>query len=106
MRILETFRLLCLQLTLLYIFPAATRGKYDVTSLKEFDQSEFYEGLNGTHLMAPTGYVYVPKACEGGQILAQKCLIHIYLHGCLSGTYVVQGVRYLTDDFPSAINLL
>ncbi len=44
-------------------------------SLIEFDQSAFISTGNG---MDATGWVYVPAACQAGQI----CRVHVALHGC------------------------
>ncbi|HEX4859281.1 MAG TPA: PHB depolymerase family esterase [Usitatibacteraceae bacterium] len=43
-------------------------------SLIAFDQSAFEAG----HGMGAIGYVYVPKACAGGE----SCRVHVVLHGC------------------------
>lgn len=43
-----------------------------------FDQSDFI-AAPGNHGMGPTGYAYVPAACESGA----RCKLHVALHGCL-----------------------
>jgi len=57
-----------------------------------FDQTEFAPGkaaaANG---LLDTGYLYVPKACEPGA--AERCRLHVVLHGCL------QSAEVLRDEF-------
>ena len=45
-----------------------------------FDQSEFLS-LPGWHGMAGSGYLYVPKACDGNS--GAGCRLHVAFHGCL-----------------------
>lgn len=52
----------------------------------EFDQGAFVSG----HGMAPTGWAYVPQACEAGQV----CRLHVVLHGCRQNTATV-GDQYV-----------
>ncbi|MES2964078.1 MAG: PHB depolymerase family esterase [Bdellovibrionota bacterium] len=54
------------------------------SSLKTFDQNEF--DPNGTATLAPFGYVYVPKVCEG----KTRCRVHVALHGCQMNSDFVQ----------------
>ncbi len=44
-------------------------------TIKSFDQTGSY----GSHGMGGTGYMYVPKSCEGG---STACKLHVALHGC------------------------
>ena len=63
-----------------------------------FDQTEFAPGkaaaANG---LLDTGYLYVPKACEAGA--AQRCRLHVVLHGCL------QSAEVLRDEFYTKIGV-
>src|SRR5437660_7696671 len=58
-----------------------------------FDQREFAPGraaaANG---LLDTGYLYVPKACEPGA--AQRCRLHVVLHGCLQSAEVLRNEFY------------
>jgi len=47
-------------------------------SIVAFDQGEFIADPT-SHSMNPTGYAYVPAACDDGAI----CRIHVAFHGCL-----------------------
>ncbi|CAL8109987.1 unnamed protein product [Orchesella dallaii] len=51
-------------------------------NLLEFDQTEFFYGIegNGEHFMDSIGYIYVPNQCY-----QRKCFLHMYFHGCLTG---------------------
>lgn len=47
----------------------------------EFDQGEFVEDDQpATRGLAQTGFLYVPRACEGHA--AQLCELHVVFHGC------------------------
>ncbi|HXO91140.1 MAG TPA: depolymerase [Stellaceae bacterium] len=63
-----------------------------------FDQTEFAPGgaaaANG---LLDTGSLYVPKACEPGA--AQRCRLHVVLHGCL------QSAEVLRDEFYTKIGV-
>jgi poly(3-hydroxybutyrate) depolymerase len=63
-----------------------------------FDQTEFAPGkaakANG---LLDTGYLYVPKACEPGA--AQRCRLHVVLHGCK------QSAEVLRDEFYTKIGV-
>eukprot|EP01138_Halocafeteria_seosinensis_P000901 gb/GECG01000924.1/.p1 GENE.gb/GECG01000924.1/~~gb/GECG01000924.1/.p1 ORF type:complete len:384 (+),score=34.51 gb/GECG01000924.1/:1-1152(+) len=47
----------------------------------EFNQAAFVDGTfwSLTFGLNPTGAVYVPPQCDGGQ---KKCILHVALHGC------------------------
>jgi poly(3-hydroxybutyrate) depolymerase len=48
-------------------------------TMKTFDQSIYTKPSGPTWLsLARTGYVFVPRACENGEV----CRVHIALHGC------------------------
>jgi poly(3-hydroxybutyrate) depolymerase len=53
-----------------------------------FDQTEFAPS-NGAAAngLSDTGYLYIPKSCEAGA--AQKCRLHIVLHGCMQSAEVL-----------------
>ena len=50
----------------------------------EFNQSEFITN----HGMAPTGWAYVPQACQVGG--TASCKLHVVLHGCQQNVTLVQ----------------
>jgi poly(3-hydroxybutyrate) depolymerase len=50
----------------------------------EFNQSQFITG----HGMAPTGWAYVPQACQAGG--AATCRLHVVFHGCQQNVTLVQ----------------
>lgn len=64
-----------------WFLTATTRVNMEL--LKKFDQTEFFAGINGTHFMAPEGYLYVPLSCEN-----KECNLHVYFHGCGTGRLV------------------
>jgi hypothetical protein len=55
--------------------PAASARE---AGIRSFSQSLFLE-RPADHGMGPTGYAYVPEACETGA----RCKLHVALHGCL-----------------------
>lgn len=57
--------------------------------LLAFDQREFVAAYSVS--MADDGYVYVPKACEGG-----GCRVHVAFHGCRQGIEAV-GERFVRE---------
>lgn len=59
------------------------------TQLIEFDQREFIQG----HGMAPSGWAYIPSACNGGRAV---CKLHVALHGCQQNVSEV-GMAYVRD---------
>jgi poly(3-hydroxybutyrate) depolymerase len=61
-------------------------------ALVAFDQSEFV-APGSRHGLAPTGYVYVPRACAAGTAASHRCRLHVALHGCL------QSARDVGDAF-------
>jgi hypothetical protein len=56
-----------------------------VKKLLEFNQKEFFTGIDGPISMDDTGYIYVPTKCEKK---TDKCFVHFYFHGCLTARYV------------------
>jgi poly(3-hydroxybutyrate) depolymerase len=63
-----------------------------------FDQMEFAPGKAGAaNGLLDKGYLYVPKACEPGA--AQRCRLHVVLHGCL------QSAEVLGDEFYTKIGV-
>lgn len=50
----------------------------------EFNQSQFISN----HGMAPTGWAYVPQACQAGG--SATCKLHVVLHGCQQNVTLVQ----------------
>lgn len=59
-------------------------------TLATFDQTEF--GASPTVSMSPTGSVFVPKACAGGD----QCGLVLALHGCLQEASLI-GNRWVTE---------
>ena len=63
-----------------------------------FDQTEFAPAKKAAaNGLLDTGYLYVPKACEPGA--AQRCRLHVVLHGCL------QSAEVLGDEFYTKIGV-
>jgi poly(3-hydroxybutyrate) depolymerase len=62
-----------------------------------FDQKEFAPGKAAANGLLDTGFLYVPKACEPGA--AQRCRLHVVLHGCL------QSAEVLRDEFYTKIGV-
>jgi hypothetical protein len=62
-----------------------------------FDQTEFAPGKAAANGLLDTGYLYVPRACEPGA--AQRCRLHVVLHGCL------QSAEVLRDEFYTNIGV-
>ncbi|ODM94289.1 hypothetical protein Ocin01_12393 [Orchesella cincta] len=60
--------------------PAGLRA--NLRNLMEFDQTEFFYGIegNGEHFMDTVGYIFVPQQCY-----QRRCFLHLYFHGCLTG---------------------
>jgi len=61
--------------------PSTSAGK---GRLLAFDQAEFVPAWRrwwSLSSLGPSGYVFVPAACEGGA----RCRIHVALHGCHQG---------------------
>lgn len=57
------------------------RAPVQAGRLIEFDQSEFAPARHPVeHGLAPTGFVYVPPACEANT--GNTCRLHIAFHGC------------------------
>ncbi|XP_035715716.1 uncharacterized protein LOC110859858 [Folsomia candida] len=56
----------------------STRARHQ--QLLTFDQTEFFYGYNGPEYMDSKGFIYVPRHCH-----RQRCYLHFYFHGCLSG---------------------
>jgi poly(3-hydroxybutyrate) depolymerase len=52
-----------------------------------FDQTEFAPGKAAANGLLDAGYLYVPKACEPGA--AERCRLHVVLHGCLQSSEVI-----------------
>ncbi|RYG12232.1 MAG: hypothetical protein EON92_08765, partial [Burkholderiales bacterium] len=50
----------------------------------EFNQSQFITG----HGMAPTGWAYIPQACQAGG--SATCRLHVVFHGCQQNVTLVQ----------------
>lgn len=69
--------------------PRSSKGRLSGT-LSRFDQTEF--GASQTVSMAPTGSVFVPKACSQGE----RCGFVLALHGCLQEAALV-GDRWVTE---------
>jgi hypothetical protein len=61
-------------------FTANTRPR--LNQLLTFDQTEFFYGYDGPAFMDTEGYLYIPRQCQ-----RQKCFLHFYFHGCLTGRY-------------------
>ncbi|CAF0775007.1 unnamed protein product [Adineta steineri] len=57
----------------------------------EIDQSEFLTNPRSSG-MSMTGWVYVPKSCDNGEV----CKLHIAYHGCLQG-YEKIGDKYVKN---------
>jgi poly(3-hydroxybutyrate) depolymerase len=62
-----------------------------------FDQTEFAPGKAAANGLLNTGYLYVPKACDPEA--AQRCRLHVVLHGCL------QSAEVLRDEFYTKIGV-
>jgi poly(3-hydroxybutyrate) depolymerase len=70
--------------------PAASPGG----RIAAFDQKEFVAGgATAANGLWDTGYLYVPKACEGNA--AQPCRLAVVLHGCLQSAEVL-GAEFYT----------
>ena len=76
----------------MFIGPLKPRNSGPLSgTLYSFDQSEF--GASPNVSMSPTGSVFVPKACEGGQ---HECGLVLALHGCLQEASLI-GNRWVTE---------
>jgi len=76
--------------------PEATT-RINLDSLVKFDQTEFFQGINRTHFMAPSGYLYVPKGCENSY--NRECSLHVYFHGCGTGSDSNDGQHMIKSGF-------
>ena len=68
----------------------APPGKAD-GRLFAFDQDAFADGPPHAIGMAPSGYVYVPKACE-----TRRCRVHVAFHGCRQSAEAI-GERFVRE---------
>jgi poly(3-hydroxybutyrate) depolymerase len=65
-------------------------GKAD-GRLFAFDQNAFASGSAHAIGMAPSGYAYVPKACE-----TRRCRVHVAFHGCRQSAEAI-GERFVRE---------
>ena len=73
-----------------HVYPGSPdlKPSYQPENLFSFNQSEFIFG--GLTSMDPTGYIYVPTACQSKKT---PCRLHIAFHGCNEGRV------YLGDEY-------
>jgi len=66
------------------------KGMAKDSNVLSFDQSPFTNGNPSAISLGPTGYAYVPTACQSGA----KCKLHINFHGCAQTISDIGNVYY------------
>jgi hypothetical protein len=71
-----------------------------LNNLQEFDQTEFFKGIDGEIAMADKGLIYIPKGYGArsqrkfGFFSRRKCYLHFSFHGS-SGKVKIKEMSYL-----------
>jgi hypothetical protein len=72
-----------------------------LNNLQEFDQTEFFKGIDGEIAMADKGLIYIPKGCGArsqrkfGFLSRRKCYLHFSFHGCSGKAVKKKEMNYL-----------